>query len=183
MAASTENILQILCSKTNAVQIPAAHPSYYVSDGFTASIYSVFQDKLWELQLTSDLLQRERMESGVLDWDANRFIDELIVSMKKGGMVFDGTPRFFFYYFDNLKEDIREVDFEGNKYALTLISTLPQNFALILQLIHPAPASTPEPPVKPVVPIAPKPPVRRKRKSKKQKVKEFVKIRKRNLRF
>lgn len=183
MAASTATALQILCSKMNVVQIPATHPSYYISDGSTASIYSVFQDKLWELQLTSDLLQRERIESGTLQWDVNRFIDELIVSMQKGGMVFDSTPSFFFYYFDNLLEGRREVDFEGNKHALTLISALPQKFALILRLIHPAQPTTPEPPAEPVVPIAPKPPAKRKRKSKKQKVKEYVKIRKRNLRF
>ena len=182
--ASTANLEQILCSKINLVKIPATHPSYYVSDGISASIYSVFQDKLWELQLTSDLLQRERSDSGVLHWDADRFIDELIVSMKKGGMVFDSTPRFFFYYFDNLKEGRQEVDFEGNKYTLTMISALPQKFAMMLRLIHPAPPAAPEPPAEPIAPpLAPPPPVRRKRKSKKQKVKEYVKIRKRNLRF
>lgn len=170
-----DKLLQILCSKSDVVQIPAAHPSYYVSDGSTASIYSLFQGKLWELPLSSDLLWRERAEAGAMDWDAGKFIDELIVSMKKGGMVFDDTPKFFFYYFHEGK-----VDFEGDKYALALSSTLPGKFALMLRLIQPEPVK-PEP----AAPSQPDPPerVRRKRKSKKQKVKEYIKIRKRNLRF
>lgn len=172
-----ESLVQVLSSKINVVQIPAAQPSYYVSDGSTASIYSLFQGKLWELSLTDDLLWRERGESGALHWDTDKFIDELIVSMKNGGMVFDEKPRFFFYYY----LDDGQVDFEGEQYPLALSSTLPQKFALMLRLIQPEAPAAPEPPVEPRPRLFV--PVRRKRKSKKQKVKEYTKIRKTKLRL
>ena len=139
----------------------------------------MFQGKLWELPVTDELLWRERGESGALHWSTSKFINELIVSMKNGGMVFDDQPRFFFYYY----HDDGEVDFEGEQYPLELSSTLPQKFALMLRLIQPEPPAEPAQPAQP----GPRPrlfvPVRRKRKSTKQKVKEYTKIRKTRLRL
>lgn len=184
-----DNLVQVLCSKINIVQIPAAHPSYYVSDGNSASIYSMFRGKLWELILSEDLLWKERADAGALHWKAEKFIDELIVSMKQGGMVFEDKPNFFFYYYDE-----QVVDFTSSEnYPLTVSATLPQKFALMLRLIQPAQNAQPaDAGAAGAVGAAgaagaagPKlfVPVRRKRKSKKQKVKNYVKIRKTKLRF
>ena len=90
------NLLELLCSKLKAVQIPAAHPSYYVSDGSTASIYSVFQGKLWELALTADMLREEQEYSGAMQWGGDKFVNGLIASVKQGGMAFDDAPSFSF---------------------------------------------------------------------------------------
>lgn len=178
-----ENLLGILCSKINMIQIPAEFPSYFVSDGNTASIYSLFQGKLWELSITSDMLWNERQQAGAMDWDPNLFIDQLIRSMNDGGLVFDDGVHFFFYYYDG-----EEIDFDSRLwenyplgYTLAPSATLPVKFSILLSLMRNASPLVPASPATPSAPLL-HVPVRRKRKYK-QKVKEYRKIRKTKLRF
>lgn len=175
-------LLRILCSKVTGFKLPVAQPSYVVSDGDTASVYSLFKGKLWELPITGDLLRREQVHCGAIMWMPDKFIDEVIALMKHGKIEFKDDGVVYSWTYDS---DLHP--FDSLRHALSPVEgSLPPKFSLALSLVETASVASPvvaaaSPAVVAASPAvaAGSPAVRRrgkKRKSQQQKTKSYVKI-------